>query len=206
MKARNTASSMADPIDELPMQHLQQQLRLLRQAQGWSLNRAAQATGLSKAMLGQIERGESSPTLASLWKIASGFGCSISSLISPPVSNQAGTMAPLFRSADDLRSQPAQDEMLVSTVFPWQADVDFELLELTLLPGYHRLAEPHAPRVIEHLIVLQGEMEVLIGGTWHRLAQGQAVRFAADTVHGYRNTGTAPARCHDIIHYGQTAR
>ncbi|NJA70070.1 helix-turn-helix transcriptional regulator, partial [Clostridioides difficile] len=48
-------------------------LRLLRQEMGISLDKASKMTGVSKAMLGQIERGESSPTVSTLWKISSGF-------------------------------------------------------------------------------------------------------------------------------------
>ena len=54
-------------------QHLAQRLKGLRSELGWSLDVAARETGVSKAMLGQIERGESSPTVATLWKIATGF-------------------------------------------------------------------------------------------------------------------------------------
>lgn len=43
-------------------------LKQLRQQRGWSLSRLAEATGVSKAMLGQIERNESSPAVATLWK------------------------------------------------------------------------------------------------------------------------------------------
>ena len=48
-------------------------LRALRKTRGWSLDQTAAATGVSKAMLGQIERGESSPTVATLWKLAGGL-------------------------------------------------------------------------------------------------------------------------------------
>ena len=48
-------------------QHLSTMLRALRTGRAWSLDRAAQETGVSKAMLGQIERGDSSPTIATLW-------------------------------------------------------------------------------------------------------------------------------------------
>ncbi|HFF9481520.1 TPA: helix-turn-helix domain-containing protein, partial [Serratia marcescens] len=44
--------------------HLAHTLRTLRTQRGWSLTQAAEYTGVSKAMLGQIERGESSPTVA----------------------------------------------------------------------------------------------------------------------------------------------
>ena len=54
-------------------------LQSVRKARGLSLDKTAQLTGVSKAMLGQIERGESSPTIATLWKIATGLACSFSS-------------------------------------------------------------------------------------------------------------------------------
>ena len=58
-----------------------ERLRALRRERGWSLDAAARETGVSKAMLGQIERGESSPTVATLWKIAAGFHTSFSGLL-----------------------------------------------------------------------------------------------------------------------------
>lgn len=54
-------------------QHLATTLKSLRQQRGWSLSRLAEETGVSKAMLGQIERNESSPTVATVWKIATGL-------------------------------------------------------------------------------------------------------------------------------------
>lgn len=44
-------------------------------------------------------------------------------------------------------------------------------------------------------------MEVLVEGEWRSLVQGEAVRFAADRPHGYRNLGIAPAIFHNLIHY-----
>ncbi|PQV67539.1 helix-turn-helix domain-containing protein, partial [Cronobacter sakazakii] len=56
----------------------------LRQQKNWSLTQAAQETGVSKAMLGQIERNDSSPTVATLGKIATGFNVPFSAFITPP--------------------------------------------------------------------------------------------------------------------------
>ena len=53
----------------------------------------------------------------------------------------------------------------------------------------------------EHVIVISGVMEVLVDGAWRSLDQGEAVRFAADRTHGYRNLGVAPAIFHNLIHY-----
>lgn len=182
-----------------PNRYLAQILKHLRQERGWSLDRAASETGVSKAMLGQIERGESSPTVATLWKIAGGFHTSMSTFIEPTPHEQAGTV---FRVADKLRQQPASDDMLVALLFPYEARFGFELFELTLLPGYERLSAPHEAGVTEHVVVVSGEMELLVNSNWVSLTPGQAVRFAADQTHGYRNCTAVPAVIHDLIHYG----
>ena len=193
---------MSDSTHE-PNRQIANALRVLRNGRGWSLDRTAQETGVSKAMLGQIERCESSPTIATLWKIASGFQTSLSSMIEPaPVGSPDGVIR---RSVEALRKQPAPDGMLVAVLFPYAPPFGFELFELTLLPGYERLSEAHEPGVTEHVIVLRGPMEVLVEGEWIELGEGEAVRFAADRPHGYRNRRGTPAVFHNLIHYAQTA-
>ncbi|MGI2102335.1 helix-turn-helix domain-containing protein [Shewanella oncorhynchi] len=172
-------------------------LKALRNQKGWSLDKAAQETGVSKAMIGQIERGESSPTIATLWKIASGFNISLSTFLEPTPQSQGA----VFRKPDELRQQPATDGMLVASLFPFEERFGFEMFELTLLPHYERLSEPHETGVTEHVIVLSGTMEVLVDGQWQTLKQGEAVRFAADKPHGYRNLNEQAVVFHDIIHY-----
>lgn len=184
-----------------PAAYLATAVRARRKERGWSLDRAAQETGVSKAMLGQIERGESSPTIATLWKIASGFHTSLSGFLEPV---PAATDGFVHRSSAAIRNQPATDGMLVAALFPYEARFGFELFELTLLPGYERLSEAHEAGVTEHVIVLRGHMEVLVEGAWVALAEGGAVRFAADRPHGYRNPTAEPAVFHNLIHYGRT--
>jgi XRE family transcriptional regulator, regulator of sulfur utilization len=188
-------------IMQEPNQYLATTLRAMRNERGWSLDRAAQETGVSKAMLGQIERGESSPTIATLWKIASGFHTSLSSFLEPiPPANTEGVV---YRTSDAIRSQPGSDGMLVAPLFPYEARFGFEVFELTLLPGYERFSEAHEAGVTEHVIVMRGCMSVLIDGQWIELAEGHAVRFSADRPHGYRNAHTESAVFHNLIHYGQ---
>ncbi|MGY5452388.1 helix-turn-helix domain-containing protein [Agarivorans sp. MS3-6] len=179
-------------------QYLAQMLKTKRQQKQWSLTKAAQETGVSKAMLGQIERGESSPTIATLWKIAGGFNTSLSYFIEPSLSDSQHSEV---RSAEQLRQQPASDSMLVATLFPFDPHYGFEMFELTLLPGYERLSEAHEPGVSEHIVVISGEMEVLIKGQWIPLSKGQAIRFAGDQEHGYRNLSQQAVVFNDLIHY-----
>ncbi len=57
-------------------------LRRVRFERGLTLGDTSDLTGVSKAMLGQIERGESNPTVSILWKISSGLKISFSELLS----------------------------------------------------------------------------------------------------------------------------
>lgn len=98
-------------------------LRTLRHQRGWSLSRLAEISGVSKAMLGQIERNESSPTVATLWKIATGLNVPFSMFISPPQAE----FPPTF--------DPQQQAMVITPLFPWDPELCFDYFSLLLAPG-----------------------------------------------------------------------
>lgn len=170
-----------DPLN----QQIQQVLKTARADKGWSLTKAAEQTGVSKAMLGQIERGESSPTVATLWKLATGFGISFSAFLLP------GVPSPL---AD-------VEDMAVVTLFPFDKTTSLEMFAITLAPGFTRQSEPHVFGVIEHVVPVDGAMEVLHQGQWQPLARGQGFRFDASQPHGYANPGPLPVTFHNVICY-----
>ncbi|WP_290704691.1 helix-turn-helix domain-containing protein [Amphritea sp.] len=192
------------PLLELAVQEVNQYLattlKKLRQEKSWSLDRAASETGVSKAMLGQIERGESSPTISTMWKISTGFHKSLSSFLEPPVDPNNET---IIRVTSTRHTPLESDNAPVTSIFPYDERFGFEMFELTLLPGYQRISEPHMQGTTEHIIVICGEMELLLEGEWIKLTRGEAVRFTADKLHGYRNNSTSPAVFHNVIHYDQ---
>jgi transcriptional regulator with XRE-family HTH domain len=178
-------------------------LKALRRQRGWSLDDTAAHTGVSKAMLGQIERGESSPTVSTLWKIATGLGVPMTALIEPGFA--AGDVL-LVRDAAALRVQASAEGQQRALLFPYEPRFGFELYELVLAPGYESISEPHEPGVTEHVTVLHGAMELMIEGEWRPLAKGQSLRFPADRRHGYRNPTAGEVMLHDIIHYASPPR
>lgn len=178
--------------------HIAETLKELRQKKGWSLDKAALATGVSKAMLGQIEREESSPTIATLWKIATGFEVSFSSFIEDTDTAIRGAM---YRTGEVQTLHPDDKKIRVLPLFPFENQLNFELFIIELLPGCEHLSPPHKDGVIEHVVVAQGNIEVLVNGAWQKLSSGEGLRFHANQPHGYRNLKEEAATFHDIIHY-----
>ena len=152
-------------------------LRTLRHQREWSLSRLAEETGVSKAMLGQIERNESSPTVAILWKIATGLNVPFSTFISPPESD--GTL----------------------TFDPQQQALCFDHFSILLAPGALSESTPHETGVIEHVVVINGLLDMCIEGQWRTLKSGEGVRFAGDMAHSYRNSSEQTVHFHSLIHY-----
>jgi len=178
--------------------HIAETLKNLRQQRGLSLDKTAQLTGVSKAMLGQIEREESSPTIATLWKIASGLQTSFSSFIEESPTESGGV---IYRSVQTQSLSHVDDQIRITTLFPFDQQLHFELFSIELPPGCEHLSTAHEAGVIEHVIVVSGEMEILLNDAWQTLQQGDAIRFAANQAHGYRNRRTLSAVFHNIIHY-----
>lgn len=181
--------------------HIATTLKDLRQKKKWSLDKAALATGVSKAMLGQIERGESSPTIATLWKIATGFETSFSAFIEEidSISNEAK-----YRTGQVQTIHPEDNKIQILPLFPFEPQLNFELFIIKLLPGCEHLSPPHKDGVIEHVVMVQGIIEVLVDGAWKQVSNGEGIRFNANQTHGYRNSMSEIAIFHDIIHYPES--
>lgn len=180
--------------------HISVTLKELRRERGWSLDKAAIATGVSKAMLGQIEREESSPSIAILWKIASGFQTSFSSFIED-ISTDFNS--PVYRAGQPQQLHALDEKIRIMPLFPFDNELNFELFIIELLPGCEHLSPPHEYGVIEHVIVVDGTIELLVNGVWNSLCRGEGIRFNANQPHGYRNTTSKTASFHDVIHYPQ---
>ncbi len=183
--------------------HISLTLKTLRRERGWSLDKAAEETGVSKAMLGQIEREESSPTIATLWKIASGFNTSFSSFIED-ISSEFNK--PIYRGGQTQQLHPTDEKIRVMPLFPFDDQLNFEIFVIELLPACEHLSPPHQPGVIEHVVVAEGKMEILVNGTWQVLNKGEGLRFNANQPHGYRNLSPEIAVFHDIIHYLESSK
>lgn len=175
-------------------------LRRLRTRQGHSLERLAKLSGVSRAMLGQIETGRSVPTISLLWKVARALDVPFAAL-----TGAGGHGGTVVLRRDRTKTLTSQDGSFTSrALFPYEGERRVEFYELTLRPEAGEQAEPHPAGTMENLVVVQGIVEVTVSGSSHRLGPGDAIVFEADAPHGYRNLVAGDALMYLVMTYAET--
>jgi transcriptional regulator with XRE-family HTH domain len=174
-------------------------LRRLRTRRGLSLERLAQISGVSRAMLGQIELGQSAPTINVLWKIARALEVTFSALIS--ARTQTGAL--VLRS-NESKILTSKDRTFSSrALFPFDEPRRVEFYELRLAAGSVEDADAHPPGTSENLVCTAGTVEIDVSGDTHKLEAGDSILFEADTPHAYRNVGRTEAVMYLVMTYAE---
>ena len=173
-----------------------QNLKRIREEKKLSLDRLAELTGVSKSMLGQIERGESSPTIATVWKISNGLKVSFTALLSAPQSDtivvRRADIGPLIEDNAKYRLYP---------FFPIEEGRRFEVYAVEIDGGGLLISEAHPEGTQEFLTVFAGELTVSVNSQEYRVGEGDAIRFRADRAHSYLNPGEVLAKVSLVIQY-----
>ena len=149
-------------------------LRGLRGERGWSLDELAGRSGVSRATLSRVENAEVSPTASVLGKLCAAHGLTMSRLMYM-VEDE---FAPLVRRADQpVWIDPAHGFRRRSVSPPGQS-LAGEAIEGEIAPGT-RIAYPEPPRqgLEHHLLMLEGRLQVSVGGQTHDLGPGDCLRY-----------------------------
>jgi transcriptional regulator with XRE-family HTH domain len=177
-------------------------LRRLRTKRGLALEALSRASGVSRAMLSQVELGRSTPTINVLWKISRALGVPFSALIADPTDGQ-----PTVMRASTAKVLTSHDGAFQSrALFPFDSPRIVEFYELRLSPNAVERADAHPAGTKENLAVAEGHLGMVIGGKRHRLRAGDAILFDADVPHEYWNEGTEPLRMYLVMTYGDQHR
>ena len=176
-------------------------LRRLRGQSNLSLEKLSRAAGVSRAMLGQIELGKSVPTITVLARIADAFALPVTAFIGRP--NQPSRVT-LLSASDAMLLRSSDDKFVSRALFPFNGSRKVEFYELRLEAGCDHGSSAHSTATTENLVVAQGELELQIGESSHRLSSGDAIFFAADVPHSYRNVGSGPAVAYLVMSYPES--
>ena len=176
-------------------------LKKLRSKQGLSLEKLAQASGVSRAMLGQMELGQSAPTINVLWKTATALGVPFSALIG--AEERTG---PTVLRSEQVKVLSSHDGKFRSrALFPFGEPRRVEFYELRLAARSEERADAHAPGTVENLVLTAGAVEIEVAGRTEALRSGDAIVFDAGSPHVYRNTGAAEAVMYLVMTYAGDA-
>jgi transcriptional regulator with XRE-family HTH domain len=167
-----------------------------------SLRDLAERSGVSAQMLSQVERGETSPTLAVAARIASGLELTLSQLLRL---DEGGSVS-IVRADDRLRGGATERGHSYDVLTPPVPGQRAEVSLHTLAPGRSTggPGDPpiHEPGARETAIVADGAVTLVCDGAAHELAEGDAVTFDADLPHHFENNTGADARFYAVVAAG----
>jgi XRE family transcriptional regulator, regulator of sulfur utilization len=173
-------------------------LKKIREERKLSLDNVAQMTGVSKSMLGQIERGESNPTVTTVWKIANGLKISFTELIKTTQEStviiQKENVEPLIEDNGKYRLYP---------FFPYESEREFEMYSVEIEKGGYLSADSHGEGTEEFITVFDGELTLRVDNEEFTVKQGDSIRFRADKPHIYHNSGETLTRVSMVIYYSR---
>lgn len=175
---------------------LARNLKAIREREKLSLEKVSELSGVSKTMIGQIERGESSPTLTTIWKIANGLKTSFTSLINNP---QPDTKVVLRNEIQVLSEDNGRYR--VYPCFPFQGDRRFEVYSVEIEKDGELSSNSHREGTEEFITVFEGEVTICVNECEYKLTNGDSIRFKADRPHTYYNSGTTLTRLSMTIYY-----
>ena len=163
----------------------------LRKAYNLSLSELAEQSGVAKSIISQIERNETNPTLATIWRLSQALDISIERVLSeqheePFISKSSRADTPILMS---------EDGKMRLAIIGWIKTVEWlQWYDVTAEPGATLDSDAHQRGSVECLSVIEGEFEVEIADVVQTARAGETLRYRCDRPHSVRCTGKEPGR------------
>ena len=159
-------------------------LNRLRLEWNLSLGKLAELSGVSKVMLSQIEKGETNPTINTIWKIAKGLNVPYTLLI------DKHELAPILVMKSEVNMQTSEDGTYrIFCYYPNNGKRNFEMFLIELDVGASYTCVGHSEKSEEYLTVLEGELLLEVNGDSYILKNEDSICFSSAFEHTYTNKG-----------------
>lgn len=172
-------------------------IKRIRKSKKMSMERLAAEAGVSRSMLGQIERGEANPSVAIIGKLAGALRVPAETLLE----NDAFEALALFPEVETKPARLDGGKTVLRPNFPYDGHTRLESYFLDLYISARYAPEPMVPGCVCHATVLSGTVTLEAEGQEFRLLERDAVRFAADRPYSFRNMTTAAGRVLLVYQY-----
>jgi transcriptional regulator with XRE-family HTH domain len=187
--AKTRKPSAPAPVEAIN-RHLGARVKHLRTARGWSLEALANASGVSRSMLSQIEREEANPTLAVTLRIAQAFGMGLGDLLEMP---GAASSIAVIRGDDHAYHYKSDKLCRVRTLSPLNLEKDVEFYEVQLQAGGALRSAAHFEGTREFVTVAKGQVCIESADDTETLNPGDSASYRADVPHAIVNAGKGEA-------------
>jgi len=194
MKRRSSNTVSPDSVG----QTLCRRVRELRHKRNWTLEQMAAASGVSRSMLSEIERGAANPTLAVAYRIAQALGLSLGELVEQP---GRGSHIDVIRADDRSFDYRADRQCRIRTLSPLHLEKSVEFYQITLRCGSDLVSQPHFRGACELLSVQRGAVRVRCNQEVRELAAGDSAHYPADVPHAIENAGEEEAVLYLVVTY-----
>ena len=174
-------------------------IKEIRKKHGLSLDDLSFKSAVSKSMLSQIESEQVNPTIATVWKIASGLGIKLQSLLEGKDEPEAIIHVTRFNEGTILDSRDGGTHFHVLSSIDFIDDLELYLLDIQ--EGACLDSEAHFPGTEEYLTVIQGKVRVTSGKKSVDLEEGDFVIYSVDVNHSIENLGNEKARVHLVVRF-----
>jgi len=186
----------------IPVPPVGARVRALREAMDLSLRDLAERSGVSAPMLSQVERGETSPTLAVAGRIAGGLELTLSQLLRLDEGDGVTVVRRGERLRGFARRRGHAYEVLTPALPGQRAEVSMHTLAPGAATGGPGDPPMHEPGSRETAGVTGGRLRLVCDGVDHDLSEGDAVTFDADLSHHFENPGEHDARFFAVVAAG----
>jgi transcriptional regulator with XRE-family HTH domain len=164
-----------------PVQAIAHNLRERRVAKGLSISQLARLAGVSKSTVSALERANGNPAIETLWALANALELPFSALFDRKQVD--GVEVKTLRDAPIVATQDTGIKL--RSLRSRHGRGDWELYMIELEAGARRDAAPHPKGHVEHIIVLEGKVDVGPNGDSRIVKAGDYLMFPADTPHHY---------------------
>ncbi len=171
-------------------------IQRLRKAYNLSLSELAEQSGVAKSIISQIERNETNPTLATIWRLSQALDVSIERVLA------ANDEEPFIEKSSraDTPILVSEDGKVRLAIIGWIKTIEWlQWYEVSADPGGVLDSDPHQRGSVESLSVSEGCFEVDVGGVVQQARAGETLRYRCDRQHVVRCTGALPGRATMVV-------
>ncbi|AWN36392.1 helix-turn-helix domain-containing protein [Methylobacterium radiodurans] len=171
-------------------------IQRLRKAYNLSLSELAEQSGVAKSIISQIERNETNPTLATIWRLSQALDVSIERVLAtndeePFIEKASRADTPILLS---------EDGRVRLAIIGWVKTIEWlQWYDVSADPGGVLDSDPHQRGSVESLSVREGVFEVEVAGVVQTARAGETLRYRCDRPHTVRCTGDLPGRATMVV-------